>query len=168
MRRRRAAKSEFSPFQEQYEPPLEGGGDEEGDESSSSGFGGAGDDDEYDEVEEDDLPLGTIASRRLRKANLPRRLGPLHPLPSTINEANNSAVRIRRGSEGFEVRPLGLGKDLDPNLEEDIDSGSGSGSEGEVDEDGDRIRKGPRYVRYVPEKGSEEEDSMDEYLNDAD
>lgn len=42
-------------------------------------------------------------------------------------------------------------------------------SEGELDAEGDRMRRGPKYKRYVAEEDSESEgsmDSMDSYLEE--
>lgn len=75
-------------------------------------------------------------------------------------------VRVRRGSEGFEVRPANLGSS---------EGWEGSSeewervSEGELDEDGDRRWVGERYKRYEAVASSSDEgstDSMDEYLDD--
>jgi hypothetical protein len=84
-------------------------------------------------------------------------------------------VRVRRGSEGFEVRPIMRGVPTpDSQSDEDGSWEEGRISEGELDGDGDRMRRGPRYRVYDPgeddaseSSGSDDSmDSMDDYLEE--
>ncbi|GAA5892632.1 hypothetical protein JCM5296_006180 [Sporobolomyces johnsonii] len=118
---------------------------------------------DYDQEDDDDVPLGALAARR-------------HPAPPAESDDEDldpaRAVRIRHGSEGYEIRPrlpygsaaaaaasASLSDDgswerlerdpPDPYIEDEVIS------EGELDEDGDRRRVGPRYRYYVREEDSE-------------
>lgn len=66
------------------------------------------------------------------------------------------AVRLRRGSEGFEVRPVVVEP---PSGESEWEEGYVS--EGELDEDGDRRPSGPRYRVYEREPASASSDEFD-------
>lgn len=123
---------------------------EEGSGSSSSS--------EESDADEEDIPLGELA--RLRA----------DPSP---------AVRVRRGSEGYEVRPIGLGRPFEAVEEEYSDHSWEEGriSEGELDGEGDRMRRGPRYKRYERAESSgsdgeagdgeaDERNSVDEFLEE--
>ncbi|GAA5923042.1 hypothetical protein JCM1841_000291 [Sporobolomyces salmonicolor] len=121
---------------------------------------------DYGQEGDDDIPLGALAARR-------------HAAPPAESDDEDldpdRAVRIRHGSEGYEIRPrLPYGSAAarvgslsddgswerlerdppDPYHQEVI-------SEGELDEDGDRRRLGPRYRYYVREEDSES-DTEDE------
>jgi len=87
----------------------------------------------------------------------------------------NRSVRIRRGSEGYEIRPRFVVPPPQPSFEseeEEWDRIEGEGdegdpyaeemvSEGELDQDGNRTRQGQRYKYYVREEDSES-DTEDE------
>lgn len=109
------------------------------------------------EVSEDDdnVPLGKLA--RGGSLDLRRRV---QPLQLSDDEDPQPAVRLRRGSEGYEVRPVQAGWAQTASLADDEDTdgwvGGGFTREGLVDSDGDRIRSGPRYNQYEPEVDSEE------------
>lgn len=102
---------------------------------------------EANEESDDDVPLGRIAARRAQgNMNVPRlpRLLPTDPPP---------AVRVRRGSEGVEIRPRMTTIQREEGSEEENDS--------EVDDEGNRITRGPRYSYYRRE--DEDTASSEEY-----
>ncbi|GAA5841627.1 hypothetical protein JCM5353_002753 [Sporobolomyces roseus] len=132
-----------------------------------------------EEDDEDDVPLGTLAARRRRDS---RGTDEEEEASEEMSEEDedldpNRSVRIRRGSEGYEIRPRfvvpppqssfgseeeewdqiegeGEGDEGDPYAEEMV-------SEGELDQDGNRTRQGQRYKYYVREEDSES-DTEDE------
>lgn len=120
--------------------------------------------------EEDTLPLGRIAARRAQS-----RVLPTLPKLAEVGEPR-PVVRVRRGSEGYEVRPVSShGKDEIGSSEEDDpddsdgwdrveESEEGSDVEGEFDAEGNKVQaKGSqRYKVYEPELPSSE-DSLDDY-----
>lgn len=146
---------------------------------------------EEDEGEEDsdEIPLGSLAARRQQQ---PRRrvtsLTSRHPEEESeeVEEEEtdedeedldpNRVVRIRRGSEGYEVRPRFFQPPPPPDargseddeewdqLEGEMDEGDPYAdemvSEGELDEEGNRVRN-QRYKYYVREEDSES-DTEDE------
>lgn len=78
-------------------------------------------------------------------------------------------MRVRRGSEGFEVRPVRVGGSEGGSSEGWEQVEDGRVSEGDLDEEGDRRWVGERYKRYEAVASSSDEgstDSMDEYLDD--
>jgi hypothetical protein len=127
--------------------------------------------DDYDEAsgpeqqDDDDRPLGTLPLARTSSLGARRGAGALQL--SHDDGEPQPGIRVRRGSEGYEVRPLAqpTGWDMDEmEGEEDVygDEGVWTGGvtsvrEGLVDQDGDPIREGPRYNVYEPEEGSEDE-----------
>lgn len=152
-RRSRPKRTNVSPYHDAFEPAAEDDGQGEGagayseeSMSSPSSRSGSGESDEDDE----DVPLGQLVVRGV-------------------------GVRVRRGSEGYEVRPMGVtpaAVDVAEEEEEGYSDHSweeGRISEGELDEQGDRRRVGARYKRYVREESSDEEssaDSLDDYLEE--
>lgn len=127
----------------------------------------ANDDDEQDD-DPDDRPLGTLLARA---ASLGARRGAAALQLSHEDGEPEPGIRVRRGSEGYEVRPLAQATGWDREAsggeeescgEEEEEEGWGGGvrgvREGLVDEDGDVVREGPRYRVYEPEgEGSESE-----------
>ncbi|GAA5946917.1 hypothetical protein JCM3765_002074 [Sporobolomyces pararoseus] len=142
------------------------------------------------EEDSDEIPLGSLAAHRQQQ---PRRrvtsLSSRHPEEELEEEEEitdedeedldpNRAVRIRRGSEGYEVRPrffqpppppppVARGSEDDEEwdqLEGEMDEGDPYAeemvSEGELDEEGNRVRS-QRYKYYVREEDSES-DTEDE------
>ena len=63
-----------------------------------------------------------------------------------------AAVRLRRGSEGLEIRPVVRPEQSDQEWDHLDDAYA---SEGDLDADGDRMRAGPRYQTYEREPPSE-------------
>lgn len=142
-----------------------------------------------EEEDEDDVPLGALASQRLRvglaaagaAASADDVALDEHDEYEDMSTGEDEdedvdperAVRIRRGSEGFEVRPRvvahseddGDGWEHVPRQveryraeqdEQELERDRGNeSSEWEVDEEGDRRRVGPRYRYYVREEDSE-------------
>ncbi|GAA5899320.1 hypothetical protein JCM8208_001615 [Rhodotorula glutinis] len=129
--------------------------------------------------DEDDVPLGALASQRLR-LGLAAAGAAASAEDLALDEQDEDedldperAVRIRRGSEGFEVRPrvVAHGEDDGDGWEhvprqveryraeqeerQREDERGEASSEFEVDEEGDRRRVGPRYRYYVREEDSE-------------
>lgn len=117
---------------------------------------------DYDD--EDDVPL-SLATRRARASNNAELILPqIHvaePLP---------AVRLREGSEGYEVRPTMRGSSQFDSV---ADWDGLVDDEGELNIEGDTVRRGDagdRYRRYEAEMDSESSgsnDSMDNYLDDV-
>jgi len=131
-----------------------------------------------EEDDEDDVPLGTLAARRRRESRVTDdddEKGSEEESEEDEDLDPNRSVRIRRGSEGYEIRPRFVvppprpiefkeeqwdrvegeeGDEGDPYAEEMV-------SEGELDEDGNRTRRGQRYKYYVREEDSES-DTEDE------
>ncbi|BGP38603.1 Palmitoyltransferase [Rhodotorula kratochvilovae] len=127
--------------------------------------------------EDDDVPLGALASQRFRVGLAHAGAGASAEDLALDEEAEEEeeedldparAVRIRRGSEGFEVRPrfeaaegsCGRGSASgDESWEHLSREGEVEGDEGEseweLDEEGDRRRVGARYRYYVREEDSE-------------
>ncbi|GAA5836028.1 hypothetical protein JCM9279_002167 [Rhodotorula babjevae] len=130
-----------------------------------------------EEKDEDDVPLGALASQRLRGGLA--ATGAAASAEDLVCDAEDEdedldperAVRIRRGSEGFEVRPRVVAHSEDDGdgwehvprqveryraeqVEREQER-AGESSEWEVDEEGDRRRVGPRYRYYVREEDSE-------------
>lgn len=133
---------------------------------------------EEEEEEEDSIPLSTLASRRNPSLSTSLNIN-LNQLEPRTN------IRIRRGSEGFEVKPIIINHLRNHEQEGEWDSEEEEEEEGseEFDQDGDRLRSQNlgRYKVYEPEQDSESdssefeseaeereegEDSMDEYLED--
>ncbi|GAA5881369.1 hypothetical protein JCM16303_000150 [Sporobolomyces ruberrimus] len=148
-----------------------------------------------EEDEEDDIPLGSLAARRTRTASSTVRTpgqGAGEEEEFTDEDEDDldpdRVVRIRRGSEGYEIRPRFFQPPPQPpafdrpyvrrNWEEEGDSEweqlEGAGheeegdpyaeemvSEGELDDEGNRVRRGARYKYYVREEDSES-DTEDE------
>lgn len=142
--------------------------------------------------DDDDVPLSSLASQRLRVGLASAGAGASAD-ELALDEADEAAdedldpdraVRIRRGSEGFEVRPrvgapvfggarrsAGSGRGGDESwehvprglgkagggeqCEEGQEQDGGAESEWEIDDEGDRRRVGPRYRYYVREEDSE-------------
>lgn len=134
--------------------------------------------------------LTSLRSRRGGE-NMPQRANttPFHddyePPPSSDEDDDvplqQLAVRVRRGSEGYEVKPRMTYQPVPAEMEyeergDDAEWEAGRISEGELDDEGDRRRAGPRYRRYEPEPDSDSSadsldslsslDSMDEYLEE--
>ncbi|KAM0755032.1 zf-DHHC-domain-containing protein [Meredithblackwellia eburnea MCA 4105] len=136
LRNRRPQKANVSPFHPDFQPPS---GSEE------------------DDDDDDDVPLGRLAST-FRRYQLSGSLDQ-DSEDTGIGEAA-PAVRVRRGSEGYEVRPKNIAEQLS---EVDWDRYEDEYvSDYSVDEDGDRRRRGPRYNYYVREPASEEDSSEGE------
>lgn len=161
LRHRIPKRANVSPYHQDYEAPG----------SSCSSSSSAGGSSSGSDLDDEDIPLSDLA-RYGRGGG-----GPLAPPPTA---APPPAVRIRRGSEGYEVRPLGFGRGRSLSVSSLVEGDDGFSdhsweegriSEGELDEEGDRRRVGPRYKRYVAEVESESEseserDSMDSYLEE--
>lgn len=115
-------------------------------------------------AEDEDLPLSALADRRAASKHghggeptAPLDLSAIEPPP---------AARVRRGSEGYEVRPMGYVVDP-PDTDQQADASWEDGYLGsDVDDEGNRSRHGPRYNIYEPASESGSEDSMDDYLED--
>lgn len=134
-----------------------------------------------DEDDEDDIPLHVLAARRTREAlaaaGASADAGDVEADEAAEEEQGEEdldprrAVRIRRGSEGFEIRPrwaTAAHAEEDAEVEPRRSSASEGGSESwehvggaeedtewEIDDEGDRRRVGPRYRYYVREEDSE-------------
>ncbi|GAA5938503.1 DHHC family palmitoyltransferase [Sporobolomyces koalae] len=142
---------------------------------------------DFEDRDEDDVPLGSLMKRRRRNQT---ESGTTHLDGDGDGDGDGDevsedeedidperAVRIRRGSEGYEIKPrfyqpqpapsriddreedweaLEREEELegDPYAEEMV-------SEGELDQEGNRIRRGQRYKYYVREEDSES-DTEDE------
>lgn len=121
--------------------------------------------------EEDVVPFGRIAARRAQSRALP-----ILPKLAEVGEPR-PVVRVRQGSEGYEVRPvlaqanhdLGSSEEDDPDDSDGWDrveeSEEGSDAEVEFDADGNKVQaKGlQRYKVYEPEPPSSDEDLLDDY-----
>ncbi|GAA6052390.1 hypothetical protein JCM3770_000219 [Rhodotorula araucariae] len=133
--------------------------------------------------DDDDVPLGALASQRFRVGLASAGAGASAEDLALDEEGEGEGqeedndldparrVRIRRGSEGFEVRPrfdTGVDMTLQPagrspqgsacgdDSWEHLAADDGEGdSEWEFDDEGDRRRIGPRYRYYVREEDSE-------------
>ncbi|KAK4704118.1 hypothetical protein P7C70_g2090, partial [Phenoliferia sp. Uapishka_3] len=138
-RHRGPKKANVSPYHDDFEP-ASNTSDEDNLVEAETEFV-----EEEEGDEEDEVPLGKIAARRAltHGRDVPRldRLPPTDPPP---------AVRLRRGSEGLEIRPVIA------RLGESDQEWDRMDSESELDEDGDRRRVGERYRYYERERGSGE------------
>lgn len=150
VRRRKPKRAAVSPYRDDYEPPADGEGEESGETTSGES-----------DADEEDIPLSLLARHGRRSDSPP------------------AAVRVRRGSEGYEVRPVAFGlggaagvgaRGASEEWEEWEDGGRVS--EGELDEQGDRMRRGGKYKVYEREsssgsdRDSEGRNSVDEFLAD--
>ncbi|GAA5905286.1 DHHC family palmitoyltransferase [Sporobolomyces salmoneus] len=135
---------------------------------------------EEDDQDSDEIPLESLARR-----NRPAPIGPTGDIEDVESETEsdedeedldpNRAVRIRRGSEGYEIRARFFSPPdpppSRPSSEEEWERVSGEEygdpyademvSDGELDEEGNRMRRGTRYKYYVREEDSES-DTEDE------
>jgi hypothetical protein len=97
---------------------------------------------------DDNIPLSLSVRRAQTTGNtalvVPRLRGVVETIP---------VVRLRRGSEGFEVRPVLITRfDEDDPFEDDEEEDEEE--QDMIDDDGDRIRRGDvgdRYRRYIPQ-----------------
>ncbi|KAL8286497.1 hypothetical protein RQP46_004514 [Phenoliferia psychrophenolica] len=150
-RNRQPRRSNVSPYHDDFVAPPSDSSDEDNivDSAALAVFEG--------EDEDDEIPLGKIAARRVRTLgrDLPRleRLPPGEPPP---------AIRLRRGSEGFEVRPT-IARPEQSDQEWDRLEDAYASEDYHTDEDGDRVRTGPKYDYYERElsSGSSSSDSGD-------
>ena len=121
------------------------------------------DNDDDDDDDDDDRPLGALVSR---VGSLSARRGAEALQLSHEDGEPEPGIRVRRGSEGYEVRPLAQPTGWDRQASDDEGDwevedegwvgGVTSVREGLVDQDGDEVREGPRYNVYDPEEGSED------------
>ncbi|GAA5884559.1 hypothetical protein JCM6882_005299 [Rhodosporidiobolus microsporus] len=148
----------------------------------------AGEEAEEHDEDEDDVPLGTLAERQQRVCigGTPGAVEEDEEEPEEEGDEDldpDRSVRIRRGSEGYEIRPrmsfapappqpprtslgspstvsdgsweLAGGASARFEGDEEEDGEEEELSEWEVDEEGDRRRAGARYKYYVREEDSE-------------
>ncbi|GAA6009425.1 hypothetical protein JCM11491_003552 [Sporobolomyces phaffii] len=130
------------------------------------------DDEGLDDRDPDDVPLGTLAARRRHDVSTVAEGGETESETDEEDLDPHRAVRIRRGSEGYEIRPrffeasppppppMRPGGDESSNEDDDewerIEGDPYErASEGELDDEGNRVRSGARYKYYVREEDSE-------------
>lgn len=125
-----------------------------------------------EEEDDDDLPLGLAIRRAQAKGN------PGASIPHLESIDPPPTIRLRRGSEGYEIRPLIVPSPIDHTGEDSEEEGRFEQEEQEFerDENGDAVRRGDpgrRYRFYTRSEGSDaslsdpnSNDSMQNYLED--
>lgn len=98
--------------------------------------------------EEDNIPLG-IAMRRAKKLNNSQAI----PWLEKEDFVEPEIVRVRRGSEGYEIKPL-----IQPNYEFEEENFDLEREEGEFNSDGDTVRRGDFGKKYRVIRDEERED----------